>query len=186
MKRASQSMVVAVAAMIVALGTSATAAVTIRKNSVGPGQIKPNAVKSSDIKGNSIRFSDLTSGVRGAVTGGGVAGPTGAAGSAGAYAVVRATTPPTVIAAQSNNVTSANVVRDATGSYCIGSLPITPRIAVASAISSAANVGVHVGSANANTICTGKGLTGTLTHVTVLLHATGNPTDVNFNIWFEV
>ena len=172
--------------MIVALGTSATAAVTIGKNSVGPGQIKPSAVKSSDIKGNSIRFSDLTSGVRGAVTGGGVAGPTGAAGSAGAYAVVRATTPPTVIAAQSNNVTSANVVRDATGSYCIGSLPITPRIAVASAISSAANVGVDVGSANANTICTGKGLTGTLTHVTVLLHATGNPTDVNFNIWFEV
>ena len=87
-------MVVAVIAVIIALGTSATAMVTvIPRNSVGTQQIKTNGVRSPDIKKNAVkgsdiapgavRLNDLASGVRRRVTQGG-AQATGTPGMTGA------------------------------------------------------------------------------------------------------
>ena len=94
-------MAVAVAAVIVALGRSATAAVTVQRDSVGTQQLKKNSVRSPDIAANAVKaseiannavrgreirrnsvgLSDLTGGVRRRLNAAGTPGPPGPPGS---------------------------------------------------------------------------------------------------------
>jgi hypothetical protein len=74
--RPSPSMVVALIALVVAMGGGAYAAVKLPKNSVGTKQLKNNSVTSVDVKNRSLKRRDFG---RGQLP----AGPTGPAGATG-------------------------------------------------------------------------------------------------------
>jgi hypothetical protein len=75
--------VIAIIALMVALGGTGYAALKLPRNSVGAKQLKKNAVSSSKVKNGSLRAFDFK---RGDLPGGpaGAQGPTGAQGPAGA------------------------------------------------------------------------------------------------------
>lgn len=84
----SPALVVAVVALIVALGGTSYAALKLPKNSVGASQIKKNAVTSSKVRDRTLLAKDfksgqLPAGPRGATGAAGAPGTPGAAGSAG-------------------------------------------------------------------------------------------------------
>jgi hypothetical protein len=78
--RPSPATVIACIALIVALGGTGYAAVTLPANSVGTAQLKKNAVTSLKVKNGSLLSADFKAGQIPA----GPAGPAGAAGTAGA------------------------------------------------------------------------------------------------------
>ena len=103
----SPALVVSVIALIVALGGTSYAAITLAKNSVGSKQIKPKAVTGSDIANNavtsgkvkdgSLRSADFAAGQLAGTVGAqgpaGAAGPVGPAGAVGATGAKGATGP---------------------------------------------------------------------------------------------
>lgn len=78
--RPSPATVIACIALVVALGGTGYAAVTLPANSVGTAQLKKNAVTSLKVKNGSLLSADFKAGQIPA----GPAGPAGAAGQAGA------------------------------------------------------------------------------------------------------
>jgi hypothetical protein len=58
-RRPSAALLVALLALVVALGGTAYAAVQLPKNSVGSAQIKKDAVRSSDVKNRSLKAKDF-------------------------------------------------------------------------------------------------------------------------------
>jgi len=83
-------MVVAVTALIVAMGGTSYAAITLPRNSVGDRQIRTGAVRSSEVKDRSLSLRDLSLSARRALRGAqGPPGPPGAAnlGGSGTIAV---------------------------------------------------------------------------------------------------
>jgi hypothetical protein len=99
----SPSMVVALVALVLALGGTSYAAVTLPRNSVGDRQIRAGAVRSSEVKNRSLRAADLSLSARRFLRGqrgpAGPPGPPGAAGTgtgAAALALTYVTAPGTV------------------------------------------------------------------------------------------
>ncbi len=87
-RRPSATAVIAVTALVVALGGTGYAATVLPANSVGTVQLKKNAVTSTKVKNGSLLKADfaagqLAAGATGATGPTGPAGPTGAAGPAG-------------------------------------------------------------------------------------------------------
>jgi hypothetical protein len=78
-RRPSPATVIAVIALVIALGGTSYAAVTLPRNSVGTAQLKNNAVTSLKVANNSLLKADFKSGQIPA----GAAGAAGAAGPAG-------------------------------------------------------------------------------------------------------
>ena len=146
-KYASFANVTSLMALMVALGGTAYAGVSLARNSVGSAQLKRGAVANSDIRANavtsgkvrnlSLRAVDfapgqLPAGARGATGATGPAGPAGAAGengSADAFARIDGTTPsPTLqgnvagFPAQVKGIAAGQVVRGeagvTVGNYC--------------------------------------------------------------------
>ncbi len=73
-------MVVAVTALIVAMGGTSYAAITLPRNSVGDRQIRTGAVRSSEVKDRSLSVRDLSISARTSLRGAqGPPGPPGAA-----------------------------------------------------------------------------------------------------------
>ena len=96
----SPAVIIATAALVVALGGTSYAVVSIPRNSVGTTQLKANAVTSPKIKDGSVAVADLapavramfgTAGSSGAAGATGPAGPTGATGPAGPTGATGAT-----------------------------------------------------------------------------------------------
>jgi hypothetical protein len=85
--RPSPATVIACIALIVALGGTGYAAVTLPANSVGTAQLKKNAVTSLKVKNGSLLSADFKAGqIPAGPTGAqGAAGPVGAAGPAGPF-----------------------------------------------------------------------------------------------------
>jgi hypothetical protein len=88
-RRPSPAMVVACLALLVALGGTGYAAVSLPRNSVGTIQLQPGSVTSAKVQDFTLRRTDfrpgtLRRGPRGARGAQGAAGPTGAPGPAGA------------------------------------------------------------------------------------------------------
>jgi hypothetical protein len=84
-RRPSPAMVLAFAALLVALGGTSYAAITLPANSVGTKQLKKNAVNSAKVKNRSLRAVDfatgqLPRGPQGAQGAQGAQGPQGPAG----------------------------------------------------------------------------------------------------------
>jgi|1185.fasta_scaffold357496_1 hypothetical protein len=81
-------MIVAVVALIVAMGGTSYAAITLPRNSVGPRQIRAGAVGSSELRDRSLGVRDLSRRARAALRGPqgppGPAGPPGSAAAGGA------------------------------------------------------------------------------------------------------
>ncbi len=78
-------MVVAVTALIVAMGGTSYAAITLPRNSVGDRQIRTGAVRSSEVKDRSLSVRDLRISARTSLRGAqGPPGPPGPAGAGGA------------------------------------------------------------------------------------------------------
>lgn len=104
--RVSPATVLAALALLVALGGTSIAAVSIvvPKNSVGTAQLKNNAVVSAKVKNGSLRGADFAAGQLAAGPRGptGPAGPAGPAGPSAKWALVR---PDGSIVAQSGGVT---------------------------------------------------------------------------------
>jgi hypothetical protein len=158
-RRLSYSNVIASLALFVALGGASYAAVALPANSVGTKQLKTNAVTGSKLKRNavssakvkdgSLQRGDFASGTllhgpqgptgRQGVQGPkgdpgvpGLAGPKGERGDPGsalAYAHVNADG--TVDDSRSRGISSANVTKRITSSYCFHDLAFTPDNAVA-------------------------------------------------------
>jgi hypothetical protein len=82
-RRPSPAMVVASLGLLVALGGTSFAAVTLPRNSVGNAQLRDSSVTSTKVKNFSLRRVDFASGQLPAGPRGGV-GPAGPAGSPGA------------------------------------------------------------------------------------------------------
>jgi hypothetical protein len=151
--------VIAMLALMVALGGTGYAALKLPKNSVGSKQLKNNAVSTSKVKNRSLKAIDFKAGQlpRGAqgpqgITGApgtngtngtnGSTGPTGAAGVNGtAVAFARIDDTGALIggADEQKGITAANIQHDAgapaaestgAGVYCIGGLGFTPKSAV--------------------------------------------------------
>ena len=144
-RRPSPSMVVAFIALLVSMGGTGYAAITLPKNSVGSEQLKKNAVTSKKIKNGAVNSNEvkngsllsadfksgqLPAGPRGPEGPQGPRGPqgpkgdTGAAGSAAAYALVDDLGD--VVGAQAKNITSANVTHPIIGTYCFSGLSFAP------------------------------------------------------------
>jgi hypothetical protein len=92
-RRPSASMVVAFVALLVAMGGTGYAAISLPKNSVGSKQLKSSAVTSSKVKNGSLLKSDfragqLPAGPRGLQGPAGLQGPVGPQGPAGATNVI--------------------------------------------------------------------------------------------------
>ena len=60
-RRPSPATVIAVIALVIALGGTSYAAVTLPRNSVGTAQLKNNAVTSLKVANNSLLKADFTS-----------------------------------------------------------------------------------------------------------------------------
>jgi hypothetical protein len=93
--KVSPSLIVASIALLVALGGTSLAAVSVilPANSVGTKQLKNNAVTSAKVKDGSLKAIDLAPGVLAASPGVGAAGPAGPAGAPGAAGPTGATGP---------------------------------------------------------------------------------------------
>ena len=93
--KVSPSLIVACIALLVALGGTSLAAVSVilPANSVGTKQLKNNAVTSAKVKDGSLKAIDLAPGVLAASPGVGAAGPAGPAGAPGAAGPTGATGP---------------------------------------------------------------------------------------------
>ena len=74
----SYANVTATVALVVALGGTSYAAITLPRNSVGTRQLRPGAVRSQDVKNGTLRTVDFSRSARN-----GLAGPTGPAGPHG-------------------------------------------------------------------------------------------------------
>jgi len=85
-RRPSATTVIAVTALVVALGGTSYAATVLPANSVGTAQLKKNAVTSAKVKDGSLLKGDFKAGQleAGATGATGPAGPTGPAGATGA------------------------------------------------------------------------------------------------------
>jgi len=147
-KRLTYANVMSTIAVFLMLGgATAFAATHLPKNSVGPKQIRKNAVNSAKVKNHSLQAADFKQGQLPAGPQGpqgekgekgdkgdtgekGEKGETGAAGSAVAYAHIEASG--SVDAANSKNVTNANVSRTEEGVYCISNLPFTVHVVTVS------------------------------------------------------
>jgi len=134
--------VTATIALVVALGGTSYAAITLPKNSVGSKQIKKNAVTSSKIKKNAVKSSKIKDGTllgkdfkAGQIPAGakGASGATGAPGAKGdkgdpgtakGYARVDGATGAVTLG---SNIATANVNHAFLGGYCISGLSFTPQ-----------------------------------------------------------
>jgi hypothetical protein len=171
-RRPSPSMVVAFIALLVAMGGTGYAAITLPKNSVGSKQLKQNAVISTKIKNGAVnsnkvkngsllsadfRSGQLPAGPRGPEGPQGRQGPqglkgdTGAAGSAAAYALVDDLGD--VIGAQAKNIASANVTHPDVGTYCFSGLSFAPTNIIATING---NTGNGAGDAQASIFLAGE------------------------------
>jgi hypothetical protein len=108
----SPSMVVALLALVVALGGTSYAAVTLPRNSVGAAQLRTGAVRSAEVRDRSLRVADLSVAARRALRGQrGPAGPPGPAGTVGtgraAAALTFVTAPGTVAFGEVTSATAA-------------------------------------------------------------------------------
>lgn len=113
----------------------------------------------------------------------GADGPTGPAGSAAAYARIDGTAG-TITAGNSSNVAQANFKKLATGSYCIGGLPVTPRNAVVSLDSALSQYVVGASVVPNNAPCAAsRGPAGP--HVVVSVRDRNSREDANVNVWIE-
>jgi hypothetical protein len=142
LRRPRHGTVAAYAALFVALGgTSFAASTALPKNSVGNAQLKSNAVTGSKVKNGSLTASDfksgsLPAGKTGATGPAGPAGPAGATGpagpsGAGEIAVVAVNQSGAIDSLSSGSFSSANIVHNVAGAYCITGLPITPKNIIA-------------------------------------------------------
>jgi hypothetical protein len=78
-------MVVAIIALVVALGGSAYAGTQLAKNSVGAQQIEKGAVRSNEVQNGALKLADIKASARDALkSGDGATGPAGPAGPTGA------------------------------------------------------------------------------------------------------
>src|SRR5215207_2580290 len=171
-RRPSPSMVVACIALVVAMGGTGYAAITLPKNSVGSKQLKQNAVTSKKIKNgavnpNKVKNGSLLSadfksgqlpagprgpeGPRGPQGLQGPKGDTGTAGSAAAYALVDDFGD--VVGAQAKNIASANVTHPGIGTYCFSGLSFAPTNIIATING---NTGNGAGDAQASVFLAGE------------------------------
>lgn len=114
---ATYANVMATIAVMIALGGTSYAALTLPRNSVGERQIRAGAVRSSEVRNGSLGIKDLSAGARTSLQGAtGPAGPQGPAGPAGTqlFAVVNAAGERTAGTATSGGASGA------TGTYLIG------------------------------------------------------------------
>jgi hypothetical protein len=151
-RRPSPAVVISLIALFVALGGTSFAAVTlVAKNSVGSPQVINGSLLKKDLNKKTIAALKGNRGARGpagAAGAAGAAGPAGPAGAVGAAGPAGATGPAgapgapgaagsalgyahvngngTVDAANSKNVTSANISHVANANYCFHDLPFTP------------------------------------------------------------
>jgi hypothetical protein len=156
--RPSPSMIVACIALLVAIGGTSYAAISVTGKNVQNGSLTGKDVKNGSVDGADVRNSSLTtSDIRnqsllatdfksGQLPQGpkGDKGDPGAPGSALGYATISDSH--TVDPALSLNITTANVTQVGTV-VCFNGLPFTPRVAVA-------NVSAGAGTAGAQTIRT--------------------------------
>ena len=126
-RRVTYANVTATLALFLALNVGAYAAVKLPANSVGPKQLQDKAVTPKKVSPKTLELFKGQKGSRGARGLTGAAGQQGPAGTAVAYAAV--TGPGTTVAAQSKNISDANITHPASGIYCFA-LPFTPTSAV--------------------------------------------------------
>jgi hypothetical protein len=142
LRRPRHGTVAAYLALFVALGgTSFAASSALPKNSVGTSQLKSSAVTGAKVKNGSLTASDFRSGslpagktgATGPAGPAGPAGPTGPAGPSGAgeIAVAAINQSGAIDSLSSGTLTSANIVHNVAGAYCITGLPITPKNIIA-------------------------------------------------------
>ncbi len=124
--RPSPAMIVALIALMVAMGGTGYAATRLPRNSVGAKQIKTNAVRAAEVKNASLRAEDFAAGQLPAGERGeqGIQGPLGENGAADAFARVQAngTLQPDVAGFPAQNKGAILVSKGeggaATGTYC--------------------------------------------------------------------
>jgi hypothetical protein len=142
LRRPRHGTVAAYLALFVALGgTSFAASSALPRNSVGNAQLKSSAVTGSKVKNGSLTASDfkrgsLPAGKTGATGPAGPAGPAGATGAtgpsgAGEIAVAAINQSGAVDSVSSGSFSSANLIHNVAGAYCITGLPITPKNIIA-------------------------------------------------------
>jgi hypothetical protein len=119
----SPSMTVSMIALLVALGGTAYAGLSIPRGSVGKAQLKRNAVTSVKVRNGSLKTVDFSANQRAALVGPagppGDTGPQGPAGTALAYAHVNGDG--TLVAGRSKAI--GQVTHPAVGTYCFTGLP---------------------------------------------------------------
>src|SRR4051812_18026699 len=113
----SYANVIATLALVVALGGTSYAAITLPRNSVGTRQLRPGAVRSQDVKNGTLRTVDFARSTRAALTG--PAGPAGPQGPAGAAAAKFSAAVSSTGKLVRGNATSGGSAGTA-GSYVIG------------------------------------------------------------------
>jgi hypothetical protein len=129
-RRPSPALVISVIALIAAVGGSAYAA--IAKNSVGSKQLKRGAVKTSDIKNSAVTgakvkestLSEVPNSANSGLLGG---SPASAFAPASTIRTASVDFDGTVVAAESDGVTQANVTHAGEGIYCVNGLSPAPR-----------------------------------------------------------
>jgi len=123
MKRPSPSLVVSLAALVVALGGTGYAVTQLPKNSVGTAQIKKNAVTGSKVKPGTLDASDFKAGALSAAAAGlaGTQGPTGPTGPTGAQGPTGPTGPTFAFSDSQLLVSPVQI----TGSTTVISYPVT-------------------------------------------------------------
>jgi hypothetical protein len=119
----SPALVVSTIALIAALGGTSYAAFTLPKNSVGTKQLKSNAVTTKKIKNGAVTGSKLNLG--GVTVPNAAHASTAATADNGAEGYARIKSDGTLDAANSKNVSAANVTHAGTGETCFHGLPFT-------------------------------------------------------------
>ena len=204
--KASPALVVACLALLVSLtGTSVAAVSQLAKNSVGTAQLKKNAVISSKVKNGSLLKADfkagqLPAGARGPAGPPGPQGAPGAAGTPGAAGAPGAKGDPGeavafaavnsdgTVGVRSQGITTANISHvAATGEYCFGGLPFTPKSVVASGDNtSGADNTLATAMVPGDGVIAGTCPAGfTQARARTIVSNTGALTDRRFVIWFE-
>ena len=102
-RKPSASMIVALVALMVALGGTSYAAITLPKNSVGSKQLKKNAVTTAKIKNGAVTAKKIN--------------PKGLSARAIAYAHIEANG--TLDASHSKHVSASSLSTATTGVYCL-------------------------------------------------------------------